>query len=337
MIFPWLVGLLRPSKAPVTYLLLFLNVLVFLGTNQNFEQADRQLDVFLEDEAFIQTQGAAYAAMIEKEPNLFSPTLRHLAKRAIHADTSAKRTLGGFALRSTEFMSRAETYAFGGDDVAIGRWKLKLAEFQKAQDANPSFQWGLSEKNKSWIHYFTYQFAHAGFAHLFWNMLFMVIFGCFIETRMGASFVALSYVGGGLAGAFIFSFLSGVSYSPLVGASGAVSGMMALVTFAWWRKERLPFLYFLLPSPDYMGLAFLPSWLLGIVYLVPDVSSYLASTRELGSVAYTAHIGGASFGALMAFAYLHGWLVNEIDEPKSDDSNPQEPESTDHDDARKAS
>lgn len=318
MIFPFLAGLLRPSKAPVTYLLLFLNVLVYFATNQSFEAADRNLDQFFEDEAFMQTQGAAFASMIEKEPKLFSPALQSLAKRAKLADVGAKRTLASFALRNNEFMARAKDYSFGGDDVAIGRWKLRLAEFQKAQDENPSFQWGLSEKNHSWMHYFTYQFAHAGFAHLFWNMLFMVIFGCFIETRMGASFVALSYVGGGLAGALLFSWLSGVSYSPLVGASGAVSGMMGLVAFGYWKRERLPFLYFLLPSPDYMGIALLPSWLIAIVYLVPDISGYVASTRELSSIASTAHLGGAAFGAMMAFAYLRGWLVNEVAEKTLD-------------------
>lgn len=333
MIFPWLVGLLRPSRAPVTYLLLFLNVLVYLGTYQNFESADRQLDTFLEDESFMQTQGAAFAVMIEKEPTRFSLALRGLSARARRADSSAQRALGGFALRSNDFMSRAETYSFGGDDVAIGRWKLRLAEFQKIQDENPSYLWGLSQKKSDWIHYFTYQFAHAGFAHLFWNMLFMVIFGCFIETRMGASFVALSYVGGGLAGACLFSWLSGVSYSPLVGASGSVSGMMGLVAFAFWKRERLKFLYFLLPSPDYMGIALLPSWLLAVVYLIPDLSNYLSSTRELGSVAYTAHMGGAALGAAMALAYLRGWLVNEIERPKSDDSTSP----SDHDDVRKAS
>lgn len=320
MIFPWLAGLLRPSKAPVTYLLLFLNVLVFLGTYQSFNSADAQLDSFLDDEAFIQTQGSAFAVMIEREPKVFSASLRSLASRANHADTSAKRTLGSFALRSTEFMSRASTYTFGGDEVAIGRWRMRLVEFLKIQDENPSFTWGLSEKHNNWLHYFTYQFAHAGFAHLFWNMLFMLIFGCFIETRMGASFVALSYVGGGLAGALVFSQLSGISFSPLVGASGSVSGMIGLVAFGWWKRERLRYFYFLLPSPDYMGVAFLPSWLLAVVFLIPDVSSYLSSTRELGSVAYTAHIGGASLGALMAFAYWRGWLVNEVEVAKVDDS-----------------
>jgi membrane associated rhomboid family serine protease len=315
MIFPWLSGLLRPSKAPITYLFLFLNCLVYLGTYQNFDVADAQLDTYLEDDSFLETQGSAFAVMIAKEPKAFSGPLRALALRASKADSNARRTLGGFALRNSEFMNRAQTYSFGGDEVAVGRWRMRLLEFQKLQDTNPSYLWGLSEKHNSWMHFFTYQFAHAGFAHLFWNMLFMLIFGCFVESRLGGSFVALAYVGGGLAGALLFAKLSGISYSPLVGASGAVSGLIGLVAFGWWKRERVRYLYLLLPTPDYMGVAFLPSWILGIVFLLPDLSSYLSSTKELGSVAYTAHLGGAAFGALMAFAYSRGWLVNEIETP----------------------
>jgi membrane associated rhomboid family serine protease len=165
------------------------------------------------------------------------------------------------------------------------------------------------------MNWFTYQFSHAGFAHLFWNMIFLMIFGCFVETQLGASFVAIGYIIGGVAGAWAYSTLSGISYSPLVGASGAVSGLIGLVTVAWWRRERLPFLYVLIPTREYMGMALLPSWLLGLVFLLPDFSHYFASSREIGSVAYSAHIGGALFGVLIAFGVLSGVLPKKEKTP----------------------
>ena len=315
MIFPYLAGFLSPLKAPITYLLLAINVLVFSVTFDAYSKSDSAIDGFLDDDTFIRTQGAAFAAMIEKEPSKFSPTLRSLAKGALKSEKLTLEALGGFAMRNNDFMSRAQTFNFGGDEVAITHWRARLKEFMKLQDANPSYRWGLSQVHSEWLNWFTYQFAHAGFGHLFWNMVFLLIFGCFVETQLGGSFVAIGYIVGGLAGAWAYSNLSGISYSPLVGASGAVSGLIGLVTVTWWRRERVPFLYMLMPTRDYMGIALLPSWLLGLVYLLPDLSHYFASSKELGSVAYSAHIGGALFGGLIAFGVIAGWLPKKEKAP----------------------
>lgn len=315
MIFPFLAGILSPFKAPVTYLLLALNLAMFFGTYQAFVKSDFQLDEFLDDDAFIATQGSAFAIMIQKEPAKFSTTLQTLAKGAAAREKGSREALGSFALRNTDFMSRAQTFEFGGDTVAVDHWRKRLKDFQMLQDTNPSYRWGLSQVHSEWLNWFTYQFAHAGFSHLFWNMLFLMIFGCFVESQLGGSFVAIGYIVGGVVGAGTYSLLSGISYSPLVGASGAISGLIGMVTVAWWKKEPLPFLYILIPTRDYMGVARLPSWLLGLVYLLPDLSHYLASSREVGSVAYSAHIGGASFGALIAFGLLAGVLPKKEKAP----------------------
>lgn len=315
MIFPYLAGFLSPLKAPITYLLLVLNVVVFVSTLSAYNKSDVALDEFLDDTTFIRTQGSAFAAMIQKEPAHFSETLRSLAKAASRNEKLSLEALGGLALRNNSFMARAQTFNFGGDEVAVRNWRERLKEFMKIQDANPSYRFGLSQVHNEWLNWFTYQFAHAGFSHLFWNMIFLLIFGCFIESQLGGSFVAIGYVVGGLAGAWAYSALSGISYSPLVGASGAVSGLIGLVTVAWWRRERLPFLYMLIPSRDYMGIALLPSWLLGLVYLLPDLSHYLSSSKEIGSVAYSAHIGGAAFGALIAFGVIAGVLPKKEKAP----------------------
>jgi membrane associated rhomboid family serine protease len=316
VIFPYLAGFLSPLRAPMTYLLLLINVAVFAGTFHDYNKSDAQLDAFLDDDSFINTQGSAFAVMIQKEPAKFSETLRLLAKSALRHEKTSLEILGGFAMRNTDFMSRAQTFKFGGDDVAVAYWRKRLKEFMAVQDRNPSYRWGLSQVHSEWMNWFTYQFAHAGFSHLFWNMIFLLIFGCFVESQLGGSFVAIGYIVGGLVGAWTYSMLSGISYSPLVGASGAVSGLIGLVTVAWLKKEPLPFLYVLIPTRDYMGIARLPSWLLALVYLLPDVSHYLASSKEVGSVAYSAHIGGAAFGALIALGVISGVLPKKEKAPE---------------------
>jgi membrane associated rhomboid family serine protease len=109
--------------------------------------------------------------------------------------------------------------------------------------------------------------------------------------------------------------MSGLSSSPLVGASAAVSGLMALVAMgSWLNKERLRYFFMLLPMRPYFGFAYLPAWLVLVVYSLPDVSGYLGSSNEFGSVAYSAHLGGAAFGAVIAFAFFRGWLVRDAED-----------------------
>lgn len=315
MIFPWLTGLVSPLRAPLTYLLFAINLLVFLATLENFERADAEVDLLLNERAFMEVQGMAFAVMISREPAKFSKLLIALANKSSAGDKDSRAILGGLAIRNFEFTGRAGKFDFGGDEIALSKWRQRFAELQELESRHPSYLWGLSRSNGDLIQYISYQFAHSGLAHLFWNMIFLLIFGAFIEANLGSSFVVLTYVGSGVAGAFVFSRLSGISSAPLVGASAAVSGLMALVGTAWIKKERLNFFFWLLPVNGYFGFIGLPSWLVLFVSLLPDLSGYLSGPLETGSVAYSAHLGGALFGALVAGALRLGWMRIEVDPP----------------------
>ena len=314
MIFPFLRGFVLPHLAPVTYFLLAVNFFVWASTLESYERADKKIDALLTDHAFLHTQGAAFAVMIGREPDEFSITLRGLGRQAIAGDREAKRLLGGLALRNVNFMNRALEYDFGGDEIALKGWREKFKELQKGQSEHPSYQWGISRLKNEWRQWLSYQFAHSGGLHLFWNMVFLLLFGCFVETQLGSSFVILTYLGGGLLGAGVFSAFSGISSAPLVGASAAVSGLMGLVAFAWWGKERVKFFFWLLPVRGYYGFALLPSWLVLVVSIVPDLSGYLAASKDFGSVAYAAHLGGAAFGAIIAALVGLGVMKKEVED-----------------------
>lgn len=327
MIFPVLKGFISPHLIPVTFLLFALNLLVFIATMEANFEGDQKIESILNDHSFIETQGAAFAVMItrEAETSAFSPILQKLADKALSGDTDSRRVLGNLALRNVTFMRDAENYDFGGDEVALQNWRSAFNELKSVQAAHPTYLWGLSRLKSDWIQYISYQFSHSGVVHLFWNMVFLVIFGGFIEMSLGGSFVILSYLGGGLLGAWTFSQLSGISSSPLVGASAAVSALIALVGVAWLKREKVRFFYWLLPLPGYYGFVLLPSWLVLLVMLVPDLSGYLAAARDFGSVAYSAHLGGAAWGFLMAIAFSFGLLRSENEDP-SDDENGSESE-----------
>jgi membrane associated rhomboid family serine protease len=311
MIFPLLHGLVQPLRAPITYFLLFVNLVVFLGTSDAFDQADQRIDVIMNDQQFLSSQGDVFAQMIKRDPRHYSETLQDLARSASRADLSSRRTLGGLALRNSLFMVQAPDFQFAGDEIETKAWRAKFLELRETQSMHPAFQWGVTQDRGGPLQWVTYQFAHSGFAHLFWNMVFLLIFGIMVEVELGGSFVILTYLGGGIFGAYAFSEMSGFSASPLVGASAAVTGLMGLVAFHWWNKSEVRFFYWLLPIQGYFGFKMFPGWVVLLVTFLPDLSGFLSTSGDFGSVAHSAHIGGLIFGGIMACALHMHWLVKE--------------------------
>ncbi|MBI2676229.1 MAG: rhomboid family intramembrane serine protease [Candidatus Aenigmarchaeota archaeon] len=79
----------------------------------------------------------------------------------------------------------------------------------------------------SYWQFLTYMFLHASLPHIFLNMFALLIFGLSVESAMGRSNFLLLYILSGLGSAFLHLAIEGISPVPLLGASGAVFGIMA--------------------------------------------------------------------------------------------------------------
>ena len=90
----------------------------------------------------------------------------------------------------------------------------------------------------------TYQFLHGGFAHIFFNMLMLWMFGMEIENIMGSRKFLVFYLIAGIGGGLLQILLGGGG-GPIIGASGAVYGVM--VAFALFFPDRMIYIYFLFP------------------------------------------------------------------------------------------
>ncbi|MFI1356703.1 rhomboid family intramembrane serine protease [Streptomyces sp. NPDC020898] len=149
---------------------------------------------------------------------------------------------------------------------------------------------------------FTALFLHGGWLHLLGNMLFLLIFGNNIEDRLGHVRYALFYVVCGYAASYGFALLNAGSGDPLIGASGAIAGVLGayLVLFPKARVWVLvPFLVFL-PLR-------LPAWLvLGFWFVLQAVYSSGEGVSEAGTVAYAAHIVGFLAGMVLAWPLRAG-------------------------------
>jgi membrane associated rhomboid family serine protease len=148
------------------------------------------------------------------------------------------------------------------------------------------------EPLRAWWTPITYMFVHGGLWHLALNMYTLWVFGPRVEHVWGTKRFVWFYLWCGLGGVLAHA-LFGASNAALVGASGAIFGVM--LAFAWqWPREEI-YLFGVLP----MRVALLVAILAGINLLQGMAA---AATGAVGSgVSYLAHLGGFAFG----FLYLH--------------------------------
>ncbi|WP_189536572.1 rhomboid family intramembrane serine protease [Streptomyces roseolilacinus] len=148
----------------------------------------------------------------------------------------------------------------------------------------------------------TAMFLHGSWLHLLGNMMFLWVFGDNVEDRLGRVRYLLFYGLCGYAATYGFALVDAGSATPLIGASGAVAGVLGayLVLYPGARVWVLvPFLI-LLPLR-------LPAWtVLGLWFVLQAVYSYGAGVSQAGSVAYLAHVVGFVVGMLCAWPLRRG-------------------------------
>jgi membrane associated rhomboid family serine protease len=300
MIFPILNGLLSWRKAPVAWALVALNILVLIYTSYAGQEAQAGLEELMKGKFFLSAQGRIYAQyVVNQRRQEYPPFLRELASKVDSGEVVRAEMLGQLAFRDLGFIKNADSVAYQGDQVAFRYWRQKLEDVRDFQGAHPSFNLGLNAEDASFSKWITYIFVHSGTLHLLGNMLFLALFGAALEVQIGGLGLLIVFLLSGVMAAGSFALMTGVTSSPLVGASGAVSGIMALYCMINWTRSERYFYWFFLPFRGFMGFVFLPAWVALILWAINDVSGYLGTLPELGGVAYTAHLGGEVAGVMV--------------------------------------
>ena len=154
----------------------------------------------------------------------------------------------------------------------------------------------------------TSQFIHGGWLHLIGNMLFLWIFGDNVEDILGSLGYLLFYllcgVAAALAQAYVVSPFLGTRAQPMIGASGAIAGVLGayLILYPTARVSVLvPFLVLLMPIdlPAFVmiGWWFIQQFLYGLMSLTP------AAARS-GGIAFWAHLGGFASGLVLILPFV---------------------------------
>ncbi len=148
---------------------------------------------------------------------------------------------------------------------------------------------------------FTSMFLHGGFMHLAGNMLYLWIFGNNVEDAMGHVRFVIFYLVCGIAAVAGQTLQNPDSQIPMIGASGAISGVLGAYLLLYPHARVLV----AIPLGFFVHMMRLPAgWVLGFWFLLQLVSSALTSS-EGGGVAWFAHIGGfiAGMALIPLFKY----------------------------------
>jgi membrane associated rhomboid family serine protease len=158
----------------------------------------------------------------------------------------------------------------------------------------------------TWITPFTSMFMHGGWMHLIGNMWFLWVFGNNVEDSTGRVRFLVFYLLCGLAAIAAQTFANPASLVPMIGASGAIGGVMGAYVLLY-PQVRVHLLLFLL---FYVTTFTLPAWMmLGYWFVIQLVSGTASVGTDGGGTAFWAHVGGFVAGALLIIVMRDRELV----------------------------
>jgi membrane associated rhomboid family serine protease len=169
------------------------------------------------------------------------------------------------------------------------------------------FTWGLiparfiNDPNNTWETIFSSMFLHGGWFHIINNMWVLLIFGDNVEAGMGKIRYLIFYLLSGVAAGLLQTYILPTSGVPMIGASGAVAGVLGayLILFPHSRIASLVPILFIFTIVEIPAMLFLIFWFFSQLY------SGLGAIQGGGEsgIAWWAHIGGFAFGVLMVFFF----------------------------------
>ncbi len=190
------------------------------------------------------------------------------------------------------------TYLLIAINVVVFIWQY--GALQDVQSSNQflydyAFWPALFEQGGGKTGFFTHMFLHGGFMHLAGNMLFLWIFGDNMEDEMGHAPFALFYIASGFAAAYIQYLPNPGSTIPMVGASGAIAGVMGGYLLLFPKARVDIFIFFIV----FFRILPIPSFIVLGIWMALQVFNGIGSDLNGGGTAYWAHVGGFVAGFLL--------------------------------------
>jgi len=180
----------------------------------------------------------------------------------------------------------------------------------------PYRKWGFIPTDKTLRGLLSHMFIHGGWIHLIGNLLLLYLTGPFIEDVWGRPVYISFYLLMGMISAMMFAVHHPLFPGPLIGASGAISGLMGAFLVRYW-KVRIKFIFIIFPL---IGKSFrAPAWVMLPLWFILEIySARIMDTinQGAGGVAHWAHIWGFIFGVICALGMKYFQVEEKHINPK---------------------
>jgi membrane associated rhomboid family serine protease len=282
----------RPDwrKPPVvTLLLILVNVLVFFGLQSGDENRVREAYRYYAHSILVKTELPRYVRHLED------------ARETGKAEQASRALSEGQwfpVLRmmedDAEFMARLrEGKIVQANEADYFEWRRQRNEFERMLQKTVTDRFAFKSAQPTLAGLIGHMFLHGDFHHLLGNMAFLFIVGYMVEEALGRRLYLLFYLLSGIGACICYALTNPPSMIPSIGASGAISGVMAMyVTLYGMRKIR--FFYWILVYFDFFrapAIIMLPFW------IAKELYQYLSDPG--GMINYMAHLGGFVTGAAL--------------------------------------
>lgn len=293
----------------LTLLLVIINVCIF--TLYQTTDNDKYQKIFqaYEDSELLYIEVPLYLDYLERNQtslNVEPEFLTFIQDKINTNELSEIRQYLALNLDYVNYLHESKNLVWEQADVSW--WEEKRALFyQNHINTLSNFAYGYIPNDFSMYRLFSHQFMHGSYGHLIGNMIILFILGFGLERMLSRSKVLLVYLLSGAVGALSYASLDFESSTTLVGASGAISGLMGLFV-GIWGLQKIRFFYFILFAFGYFRS---PAIILLPIWIANELIQFGTNTDS--NVAYFAHIGGFISGGLIGLIFKNSWL-----KPKED-------------------
>lgn len=301
----------------ITLLLVLANAAVFFLIQQDDPRHYREAAAYYLQSPLPDIEFPRYIAYLEEQG-------RHSRARTIR-EALADKEAGAAVLSRMQgdgpFMARLHRgEVVTPDHPAFAAWRRARREYEQRLQKVTSQRLGFVPARPEPVDALAHMFLHASLGHLIGNMVFLVLIGYVVEAVVGRLLYVGVYLLGGLIATSAFAAVYADSAVPLVGASGAISGLMGTYVVLFGLR-RIPFFYSVLFYFDFVrvpAIVMLPVWL--------GLEAYQLLFAGVASVAYVAHMGGLAGGALLGVGLR---LAGQVDMEFLDRDAREEQDATD--------
>lgn len=292
------------QHAPVMlFFLVLTNILVFtLYQSADDSKYQSALTLYLQEDYLAQEWPVFQLYLAEQNDEA------RLQEYQAYHDDSDDYLLAYYILREQHFIDYLQQDSAQWPEQQQLAYSFEQRRFiQQDFDSVSSLHAGLIPSELSPLTFISHQFLHGDIMHLLGNLFFLTLCGFAVEAAIGHLRFLLFYLLSGIAGGALFAVMDLSSNTPLIGASGAISGVMAMY-LALFRLKKIEFFYWFF---IFVGYFRAPALFILPFYIGKELLDFYTNTDS--NVAFMAHAGGFVAGSLLIGITL--WLkpqtVNE--------------------------